>query len=313
MSGLKRLLRRPAPRVFSPKAIPDLQSVASEPSGIQDTISLSAFDVSDAIALTANQSSRPSQRSSLPSTRSNSLPQLIKRAEDLSVDLDPVLLTRIISNMARLDSQLDSFVPIFVSRCEDMSLGCFSRSLFCLSQRHASSELYVSAARRAKYLIADLERVPARVVSKLCCSFAHLRGFGVDDDLWASLERLGLQSAPKLDSSQLAQVSFAFSVVGRSSPTLTPALIKRGIELSPIAPMETYMNTLVSLAKLTNRQGEEWRMFEKIARDFLSLRDGYIPVPVLRNALQRYNLTDVQLKRILGAFKQVKEIQKIDS
>ena len=295
---------RPPPRIFKPKSIAELSDDSAELRNPFPSSSLIALETKETRGLCLDGGSEPANDfgtiNTLTCDDGDTNQESIRSSHTRSAILPgsvPVFLTRDLRSLTVLSEVLEH---------NNITLGPFTRSLFAASSKIRSEAEVAALVSRAYQLIGHQERIPRRVLGKLCCSFANLRAFGIDGSLWVKLGSLALAEAAELDPGQLSQVSFAFSVVGIYRPHGLPeALLSRAVALSPIQPVETYMNILVSLSKIADRKSESWLLFEKIVRDFLSIREGYVPVPVLQKSLNavNYKYTEAQFRRILRAFK----------
>lgn len=322
--GLGRVLRKPVPRLLSsPKAL-DISAASPLVSSTSSMSDANALELSDRI-----RSIRRDRKWSLRLKESDSMSDVsasasaaVDRFCELVPEMEPVLVARVVSDMSTmLESEVygkECFARVMnavVDRLETLELGCLARILFCIATRDRHlilsddlrDRIYIASIRRVGGLL-RYDRVPPKVVSKLCVGFSLLEGevrAREDAFIWEELKRLALREVENFEACQVQQVAFGFSRIIERSPLgqeLITKLTKRGLDLSPVANMSTYMNLLVSLSRIQRLKIEEWEMFKRVVRDHLGgLREGFIPLPELR---RRTGLSDlVTLRRVRHSLK----------
>ena len=323
--GLGRVLRKPVPRLLSSTKALDI--------GAAPPLVSSSYCMSDANALELSnwiRSIRRDRKWSLRLKESDTRADVLASATaavdrfcELVPEMEPVLVARVVSDMSTmLESEIfgrECFARVMnavVDRLDALELGCLTRILFCIATR--DRHLILSDDLRKRIYIASIRRVggffrydrvpPPKVVSKLCVGLSLLGGgmwHREDAFIWEELKRLALRETDNFEACQVQQVAFGFSRIIERSPLdqdLITKLTKRGLDLSPVSKMSTYMNLLVSLSRIQRLKIEEWEMFKRVVRDHLGgLREGFVPLPELR---RRTGLSDlVTLRRVRHSLK----------
>ena len=239
------------------------------------------------------------------------------RVSELSNQMDPVLLGRIISTSSKLPSVSDqafsTLIKCLIDRIEDCQLSCLSRALFSVAtsgklKPNSGDAVRLNACAEARVmdLIRPFERIPPRALAKLCVSFASIAPGVKSADLWSRMESLASVSVTELDAEHVQQISFALSRIGTDNTLLVAQLTAKAVRLSPVPSIKTYMSLLVSLSRLPRAADDsDWYLSKKIAMDHIGLREGDCPLPALANLLSRKGgkFTDLQLRQIRVSFR----------
>ena len=313
--ALRKLLSKPPPRIFSPRRIRDIRINSGLDGPVIDPSSFSAIDLADFLFKIADRGLVPGPlQSDLPALRDDNLNSAIERTVELMDKMDPVLVSRIICTVSRMDivekAKLERLITVTLPRINELSLGCLSRLIFAVStSKQASPELRIrvleTAINRAEDLINPFEKIPGRVLAKLYVSFSELTPRESRKRFWDKLEHLSSRVLDELDISQVQQISYSLSRIGGyENNSLSNNLLSRAILLSPPTNPKTFVSLFISLARI-GKSSEDWRLFEKIFRDHFGIGDGYISRERLRRSLasRGLELTETSFQRVLDSLK----------
>lgn len=307
--SLRKLMRRPPPRVFAQKQLADLRGGSR--TWIQSPESLNSIEVADSLAVFAGRI-KPTgtfKEDALIISSESSIASLLVRTHQLLQSMDPVLIVRIFNYLQDITT-----AHISANQYQEMLNGCIPRlneftvqqlvrlmfSVSTVSRRLAFDLRTFSDVCFAHLDLTKLgESTPPRLVSKLVVSVALLSDSNTLSPLLPELERIVSVTLSSLQVDQLQQVSFGFCRMKCSNDDLIQKLITHGLTVTPTSEMKTYNALLISLHRLGPNNLPQWKAFKKIYMDHIGLTPAEPHISELAKCLP--NESEILLRRIRTA------------